>query len=263
MNSIDIITVLGATATGKTQFATHLAKILNAELVSADSRQVYRNMDIGTGKDLKDFVVDGKSIKYHLIDIIDAGEKYNVYQYQTDFLKVYEDIQKRKSFPILCGGTGLYIEAVLKAYKLIQVPINEELRAELEQKTLAELSQMLASVKKMHNKTDIDTKKRAIRSLEIEIYYKNNPEIDFYYPKITPLIFGINYERSEVKKRITQRLMQRLDEGMVNEAKALLDSGIPAETLMYYGLEYKFLAMYITKQISYNEMVKKLNIAIH
>ncbi len=263
MKSIDIITILGATATGKTAFAVQLAHLLNAEIISADSRQVYRNMDIGTGKDLQEFNINGTTVPHHLIDIADAGEKYNVYEYQKDFLDVYNDIKKRHSFPILCGGTGMYIEAVLKGYKLIQVPVNEELRAKLETKDLSELADILSKLKKLHNTSDIDTKKRAIRSIEIETYYKNNPQIDLEYPTITPLIFGINYERHEVKNRITKRLKQRLNEGMIDEAKMLLDKGITAETLIYYGLEYKFLTQYLTNELSYDDMVNKLNIAIH
>jgi len=263
MNKIDLITILGPTATGKTSFATQLAKLISAEIISADSRQAYRGMDLGTGKDLEDFVVEGVAIPYHLIDIINAGEKYNVYEYQNDFLKIYEDIQKRETFPILCGGTGLYIEAVLKGYKLINVPINKELRQELEKKTLEELAEELATMKDLHNTSEIDTKKRAIRNIEIETYYKSNPEIDFNYPKIEPLIFGINFERQIVKDRITERLKQRLRNGMIDEAQRLLDSGVSLETLMYYGLEYKFMAMYLKKELSYNQMVKKLNVAIH
>lgn len=263
MNSIDTITVLGPTATGKTTFAVHLAKCLNTEIISADSRQVYKGMDIGTGKDLKEFIVDNQLIKHHLIDIVEAGEKYNVYQYQNDFLKIYKALREKQKIPILCGGTGLYIEAVLKGYKLIHVPVNEKLRKDLEKKSLAELAQLLAKMKKMHNTSDIDTKKRAIRSLEIEFFYKNNPRINLNYPQINSLIFGINYERDEVKKRITQRLKQRLEEGMVQEVKVLLDKGIPFETLEYYGLEYKFLSQFLQKKLSYDEMFRKLNIAIH
>lgn len=263
MNSIDTITVLGPTATGKTTFAVYLAKCLNTEIISADSRQVYKGMDIGTGKDLKEFIVDNQLIKHHLIDIVEAGEKYNVYQYQNDFLKIYKALREKQKIPILCGGTGLYIEAVLKGYKLIHVPVNEKLRKDLEKKSLAELAQLLAKMKKMHNTSDIDTKKRAIRSLEIEFFYKNNPRINLNYPQINSLIFGINYERDEVKKRITQRLKQRLEEGMVQEVKVLLDKGIPFETLEYYGLEYKFLSQFLQKKLSYDEMFRKLNIAIH
>lgn len=263
MGSSDIITVLGPTATGKTTFAVHLAKCLSTEIISADSRQVYKGMDIGTGKDLKDFLIDNQTIKYHLIDIIEAGKKYNVYEYQNDFLKVYNKLKEKQKLPILCGGTGLYIEAVLKGYKLIHVPVNEQLRSDLEKKSLSELAEMLEKMKKMHNTSDIDTKKRAIRSIEIETFYQNNPQINLDYPQINPLIFGINHERYEVKKRITQRLKQRLEEGMIEEAKNLLDKGIPFETLEYYGLEYKFLSQFLQKKLTYDEMFRKLNIAIH
>lgn len=263
MNNIDLITVLGPTATGKTSFATNLAKLLQSEIISADSRQVYRGMDLGTGKDLADFNVNGQNIPYHLIDIVDAGYKYNVYEYQNDFLKAYNDVKSRGITPVLCGGTGLYIEAVLKGYKLISVPVNETLRAELEQHSLEELTQKLAAMKDLHNTTEVDTKKRAIRNIEIESYYHDHPEIDFQYPKINPLIFGIKFERQAVKDRITERLKQRLRDGMIDEAQRLLDSGIPAETLVYYGLEYKFMTQYLQKEFSYNTMVKKLNVAIH
>lgn len=263
MSSSDIITVLGPTATGKTTFAVHLAKSLDTEIISADSRQVYKGMDIGTGKDLKDFLIDNQTIKYHLIDIVEAGEKYNVYEYQNDFLNVYNALKEKQKTPILCGGTGLYIEAVLKGYKLIHVPINEELRKDLEKKSLTELAQLLAKMKKLHNTSDIDTKKRAIRSLEIEFFYQSNPQLNLDYPPINPLIFGINYERSEVKKRITQRLKQRFEEGMIEEAKNLLDKGISFETLEYYGLEYKFLSQFLQKKLTFDEMFRKLNIAIH
>lgn len=263
MSSSDIITVLGPTATGKTTFAVHLAKSLDTEIISADSRQVYKGMDIGTGKDLKDFLIDNQTIKYHLIDIVEAGEKYNVYEYQNDFLNVYNALKEKQKTPILCGGTGLYIEAVLKGYKLIHVPINEELRKDLEKKSLAELAQLLAKMKKLHNTSDIDTKKRAIRSLEIEFFYQSNPQLNLDYPPINPLIFGISYERSEVKKRITQRLKQRFEEGMIEEVKNLLDKGISFETLEYYGLEYKFLSQFLQKKLTFDEMFRKLNIAIH
>lgn len=263
MQNFDLIVVLGPTATGKTTFAAHLGHLVNGEIISADSRQVYRGMDLGTGKDLSDYTVDGIKIKHHLIDIVDAGEKYNVFKYQSDFLNAYNTIKDNGSFPILCGGTGMYIEAVLKGYKLINVPVNEILRNQLESLSLPELGLRLSKLKNLHNTSDVDTKKRAIRAIEIETYYQNNPEINFEYPELKPLIFGINFERQVIKDRITERLKQRLREGMIDEAQRLLDQGVPTETLTYYGLEYKFLTLFLTKEISYNQMVKQLETAIH
>ncbi len=263
LTKINLITILGPTATGKTQFAAHLAKLTNSEIISADSRQVYRGMDIGTGKDLADYVVDGFRVPCHLVDIVDAGEKYNVYEYQSDFLKVNEELQKREVIPVLCGGSGLYIESVLKGYKLINVPVNESLRKELEPYTLPELAARLSTFKKMHNKSDVDTKKRAVRAIEIAMYYQENGEIDYEYPEINPLIFGIQMDRKLVKERITLRLKQRLREGMIDEVEMLLKNGVQEETLIYYGLEYKFICMFLNKELSYNNMVEKLNVAIH
>lgn len=259
----DLITVLGPTATGKTSFATALAKQLNAEIIGADSRQVYRRMNIGTGKDIQDYTIDGCDIPYHLVDIIDAGEKYNVFEYQTDFLKIYNSLKKNNVLPILCGGSGMYIESVLKGYKLINVPIDDNLRKQLESFSMIELEKMLELFNKLHNKSDVDTKKRAIRAIEIATYYKNNSDIDLSFPTISTIIFGIKFERSTVKERITYRLKQRLREGMIDEVDGLLKSGIPYETLEYYGLEYKFITKFLNKELSYNQMVEKLNIAIH
>jgi len=257
------ICVIGATATGKTTLATELAYSLDAEIISADSRQIYRGMDVGTGKDLGEYTVRGKEIPYHLLDIADAGYQYNLFEYQQDFVKAWEDITTRKKLPIVCGGTGLYIEAVLKGYKLIAVPNNDELRATLQGKSLEELTTILKSYKELHNTTEVDTDKRAIRAIEIEDYYKSHPEIDTYYPEINPLIVGIKFDRDSRRRRITERLHARLDEGMVDEVKGLLDSGIKPEDLIYYGLEYKFLTQYLTGEISYDYMVEKLNVSIH
>ncbi len=262
-SKIDLITVLGPTATGKTQFAANLCKIIDAEVISADSRQVYRGMDIGTGKDIEDYTVAGFNVAYHLVDIVDAGEKYNVFEYQSDFLQVYNKLKEQNKLPVLCGGSGMYIDAVLKGYKLINVPINQKLRDELESCSLEELSAKLALYKKTHNRTDVDTKKRAVRAIEIAAYYHDNSDIDFAFPTIKPLIFGIKLERQAVKDRITQRLKQRLREGMIDEVEGLLKNGIPPETLIYYGLEYKFITRFLNKELSYNAMVDKLNVAIH
>ena len=263
-----MVTILGPTASGKTTLATRLAHTIGGEIISADSRQVYRNMDIGTGKDLADYVVDGKKIPYHLIDIAEAGTKYNLYQYQHDFHVAYQDIVSRDERPILCGGTGLYLEAVLKGYALSPVPQNAELRARLEGKSLAELTQMLADLKAqtglvMHNTTDVDSCQRAIRAIEIETYNIEHTTALRTMPGIDSLIIGVNIEREERRRKITARLKQRLDEGMVEEVRGLLDSGIAADDLIYYGLEYKFITEYIIGKLTYEEMFRQLEIAIH
>lgn len=261
--TIDLITVLGPTATGKTSFVVHLAHLLNAQIISADSRQVYRGMDLGTGKDLSEYTLNGQQIPYHLIDIVEAGTKYNVFEYQNDFLKAYEQIVAENSFPILCGGSGMYIEAVLKGYRLANVPENAQLRISLEPYTLDELSIRLAEMKRLHNTSDVDTKKRAIRAIEIESYYQEHPETDLSYPEFNALIFGIKLHRQEVKQRITERLKQRLRDGMIDEVEQLIIQGVAPEALAYYGLEYKFIVQYLQHEFSYNTMVEKLNIAIH
>ncbi len=263
-----MITILGPTASGKTSLAAALAYRLNSEIISADSRQVYRGMTIGTGKDLADYTINGKQIPYHLIDICDAGKKYNLFEYQRDFLTAYEDITSRGIEPILCGGTGLYIEAVLKGYRLVPVPENPTLRQQLEGKSLEELTAMLVELKQksgsvMHNKTDVDSCKRAIRAIEIETYSLHTPVEARVCPPINSLIIGVDIDREERRQKITHRLKERLDNGMVDEVRGLLDSGIPADDLIYYGLEYKFLTEYIIGKRTYNEMFAQLEIAIH
>ena len=259
----DLVTILGATATGKTTVAVALASKIDAEIISADSRQVYRRMDIGTGKDIEEYNYNGKNIPYHIIDIVDAGEKYNVFQYQNDFLKAYNNIKEQGGNAVLCGGTGMYLDAVTKGYKLIEVPDNIELRTKLEGKELSELKEILSTYKKMHNQSDVTDEKRAIRAIEIAEYYKNNPNIDTNYPKINNIFIGIEVDRDTRRKRITDRLKARLNEGMVDEVKALIDSGIKPEDLMYYGLEYKFITQYIIGELSYAQMVNSLQTAIH
>ena len=259
----DLVTILGPTASGKTPLAAALAYRLNAEIISGDSRQVYRRMDLGTGKDLADYVVDGKRIPYHLIDIVEPGYKYNVFEFQRDFLQAYDDIRQRGVIPILCGGTGMYIESVLKGYKLLPVPENQELRASLADKSLDELTTTLAGYKKLHNSTDVDTVKRAIRAIEIEEYYRQQPVSAREFPAINSLVIGVDIDRDLRRTKITRRLKQRLDEGMVDEVRALLDAGIPAEDLIYYGLEYKYLTLYAVGQLTYDEMFHQLEIAIH
>ena len=263
-----MITILGPTASGKTPVAAHLAASIGGEIISADSRQVYRRMDIGTGKDLADYTVSSIKVPYHLIGIREPGTKYNLFEYQQDFFDAYQDIQSRGAVPILCGGTGLYIEAVLKGYHLSPVPQNQELRDSLEGKSLAELTQMLTELKartgsNMHNKTDVDSCQRAIRAIEIETYNIENPTPRRELPPVDSVIIGINIDRELRREKITRRLKARLEEGMIDEVKALLDEGIPAEDLIYYGLEYKFVTEYITGKTSYDEMYSRLEIAIH
>jgi len=258
-----MVTILGATASGKTNVAANLAKYLDGEVISADSRQVYRGMSIGTGKDLEDYTVDGVAIPYHLIDIVDAGYEYNVFEYQRDFVTAFINIQSRGKFPVLCGGSGMYIEAVLKGYKLINVPVNEKLRETLRDKSMDELSELLKNYKEIHNTSDIETVKRVIRAIEIEEYYLTHPETDTFYPEINSLIVGIKFDRDSRRRRITQRLKQRLDNGMIDEVKALLDKGITPDALIYYGLEYKYLTQYIIGELSYDQMFTQLETAIH
>lgn len=260
----NLLVILGPTASGKTKFAVEAARELNAEIISADSRQVYRDMDIGTGKDLSEYTLpDGQKIPYHLIDNCPAGSRYNLYEYQRDFAKALKDIQERNKFPILCGGTGLYIEAVLKGYTLPAVPENPALRASLEGKSLAELSTILAGYKNLHNTTDTDTPKRAVRAIEIAEYQAVHPEIKSDLPLLKPYIIGLETEREERRRRITQRLQARLNAGMIEEVKNLLQSGIQAEDLIYYGLEYKYLTLYVLGKLSYDEMSSQLETAIH
>ena len=259
-----MVTILGPTASGKTGVAVNLAKAIGGEIISADSRQVYRKMDIGTGKDLGDY----GDVPYHLIDICDAGTKYNLFQYQEDFHKAYDDIRHRGVWPILCGGTGLYLESVLKGYSLSPVPQNEALRAELAGKSLEELTAMLMGIKSktgsnMHNQTDVDTAQRAIRAIEIETYNLQNPLPKRERPAVDSLIIGIDIDRDERRRKITSRLKARLDGGMVEEIRGILDSGVKAEDLIYYGLEYKYVTEYCIGKLSYDEMFRSLEIAIH
>lgn len=260
----DLIAVVGPTASGKTSLAVALAKELGTEIISADSRQVYRRMDLGTGKDLSDYhVEEGRYIPYHLIDIVEPGTKYNVFEYQQDFMKVYEDMKSRELLPVLCGGTGMYVEAILKGFNLIPVPENKALREQLSDKTLQELAEILSSYKNLHNVTDLDTTKRAIRAIEIEEYKRTHQVEERPFPKLNALVVGIDVDRDTRRERITRRLKQRLEDGMLDEIRGLLAEGIPADDLIYYGLEYKFLTQYIIGELSYDDMFRKLEIAIH
>ncbi|MCE1198415.1 MAG: tRNA (adenosine(37)-N6)-dimethylallyltransferase MiaA [Marinilabiliales bacterium] len=259
----EMLTILGPTATGKTTLAAHAALALDGEILSADSRQIYRGMDIGTGKDLADYVVGEKQIPYHLIDMADAGSQFNLFEFQQAFVKAWRDIKDRGKFPVFCGGSGLYLEAVLKGYQMTQVPSDKARREELSTHSLEELSALLKSYKQVHNNSDTETKNRAIRAIEIEEYLLRNPVPESQFPKIHSLLVGVNWDREIRRERITLRLHQRLQEGMIDEVKGLLDSGLTVEDLTYYGLEYKFITLYLVGELSKEEMIEKLNIAIH
>ena len=263
MPDYELITILGPTASGKTPFATALAAELNTEIISADSRQIYRGMDLGTGKDLADYTINDREIPYHLIDIVEPGYKYNVFEYQRDFLKAYETIKQKGCLPVLCGGTGMYLESVLKGYRLMPVPENPELRTRLADKSLETLTGILQQYKTLHNSTDVDTVKRAIRAIEIEEYYAKHPIAEREFPLLNSLIIGVDIDRDLRREKISRRLRQRLDEGMVDEVKQLLAQGIKAEDLIYYGLEYKFLTLYAIGKLTYEEMFAQLETAIH
>ena len=264
LNSIyDILVVTGPTASGKTALAAAIANRVGGEIISADSRQVYRGMNLGTGKDYDDYHVDDKDIPCHLIDIADPGYKYSVFEYQRDFKKVYSDLKKRKIFPVVCGGSGMYADSIITGYKMFEVPPDSGLRIELEKKSMEELREILATFKSLHNTTDLDTKKRVIRAIEIEHSSRNMGSHYSEFPKIKSLLTGILFDRDTRRKRISERLKQRFDSGMIDEVKNLIDRGINIETLIYYGLEYKFITLYLTGKISYQEMIRDLEIAIH
>lgn len=264
-----MITILGPTACGKTALAVKVAAMTGGEIISADSRQVYRGMDIGTGKDLSEYIVDGKAIPYHLIDIEDTGQKYNLFRFQEDFNAAYEDITRRGVLPILCGGTGLYMEAVLKGYALSPVEQDDNLRKKLSTRTLDELKELLTRLKArngsaMHNVTDVDTVSRAVRAIEIEFHNLKHPLDTRSMPAVNSLIVGLDVDREVRRERITARLKARLQEGMVEEVSGLLkNNGVTKEDLMYYGLEYKYVTAYVVGEMSYNDMFNQLEIAIH
>lgn len=259
----DMLAVVGPTACGKTSLAVELALALHGEVLSADSRQVYRGMDIGTGKDLNEYMRDGVAVPVHMVDIVDAGEKYNLFEFQRDFLHAYEKIRSKGSLPIMCGGSGMYVESVLRGYRLIPVPENTALRNELANKTLDELTAILATYKKLHNNTDTDTVKRAIRAIEIEEYYKKIPVGEREFPKIRTLTVGLDVSREVRRERISRRLHARMEQGLVEEVERLLASGLTAEQLIYYGLEYKFVTLYIKGELTRKQMIDELEIAIH
>jgi tRNA dimethylallyltransferase len=259
----DLLVITGPTASGKTALAAAMADKLNGEIISADSRQVYREMNIGTGKDYNDYIVDGKQIPVHLIDIVDPGYRYNVFEYQRNFFDTFRDIKNRNKFPVICGGSGMYLDSIVSNYKMREVPPDEDLRKELEKKTLNELIDILRSYKNLHNTTDIDTKNRAIRAIEIEHSYSEIMEPEDDFPVVRSLITALRYDRESMRERISQRLKERLSGGMIEEVQMLIDKGISIETLLYYGLEYKFITLYLTGKMSYDEMFCRLEVAIH
>jgi len=259
----DLLVITGPTASGKTLLAASVASVLGGEIISADSRQVYRGMDIGTGKDYGDYFVDGQPIKYHLVDIVDAGYRYSVFEYQRDFLKVYDDLRSRSVVPVVCGGSGMYLDSVISGYRLLPVPVNEDLRKELSGKSLTELKVILSGFKTLHNNTDADTVKRAVRAIEIEVYHSEQSAGEVTFPVIRPLLTAVSYEREERRRRISDRLHERLKNGMIEEVERLLSKGVTEETLLYYGLEYKFIMNYIAGRMTYEEMHRSLETAIH
>jgi tRNA dimethylallyltransferase len=259
----DIIVITGPTATGKTRLAALVAAKLGGEVVSADSRQVYRGMDIGTGKDLKDYIVDGVRVPCHLIDIADAGYRYNVFEYQRDFIRVFEDMKRRRRFPVVCGGSGMYVDSIVSGYRLVQVPVNNQLRDMLNGRSLEELTEILSQYKSLHNKTDVDTAKRAVRAIEIADYHMSHPVDDKPFPVRNPLVAAVFFDRETRRGRISDRLKERLDSGLIEEVQRLLAAGIHPDDLIYYGLEYKYVTLYLLNRMSFEEMAQKLEIEIH
>jgi tRNA dimethylallyltransferase len=262
-SNYDFLVITGPTASGKTSLAVAVARELGGEIISADSRQVYRGMNIGTGKDYSEYFIEGKQIPYHLIDIVDPGYKYNVFEFQRDFFRIYSDLKERKIFPLVCGGSGMYADSIIKGYKMFEVPPDSGLRKELEKKSMGELKAILITYKNLHNITDFDTRKRIIRAIEIEHFNRNRHKSKDTFPKLKSLVVGIMTDREKRRKRITQRLKLRLEAGMVEEVKHLIENGVKTETLISYGLEYKYITLYLLGKISYNEMVNELEIAIH
>jgi tRNA dimethylallyltransferase len=259
----DLLVITGPTASGKTVLAASVAYRLNGEVISADSRQIYREMNIGTGKDYDDYIINGNLIPVHLIDIADPGSKFNVFEYQQRFLKAFQDMKSRNKFPVICGGSGMYVDCIVSSYKLMEVPPDEAFRKNLEEKTMEELTDILRSYKNLHNTTDVDTKQRAIRAIEIEHYYLDNKESETDLPTFRSLVFGVRYDRESRRRRISQRLKERLEHGMIEEVQTLINKGVPVETLIYYGLEYKFVTLYLTGKMPYEEMCCRLEVAIH
>ncbi len=262
-NRYDLIVITGPTATGKTKLAAELADMMDGEVISADSRQVYKGMDIGTGKDLADYIVNGRVVPAHLVDMVEPGYEFNVFEFQNHFLKAFEHIRKRDKQAVMCGGTGLYIEAALAKYRLLKVPVNQKLRKELELLSQDELVEMLKKYRSLHNTTDTTDRKRLIRAIEIETYNDKHKEDRKDFPEFSYIIFAIDFPRKEIRQRITERLKHRVDNGMIQEIQELLKKGLKPEQLMFYGLEYKYITQYVTGEINYDEMLGKLNTAIH
>jgi tRNA dimethylallyltransferase len=262
-STYDLLVVTGPTASGKTSLASAVASETGGEVISADSRQVYRKMNLGTGKDYDDYVVNGTKVPFHLIDIVDPGYKYNVFEYQRDFLKAYTDLKERKKFPVVCGGSGMYADSIITGYKMEEVPPDSGLRAELDKKSIEELKEILSTYKDLHNITDIDTKKRVIRAIEIEHFNKSRKKKNVGFPKVNSLVVGVLFDRDTRRARISERLSQRLSDGMIEEVKNLMELGVDKDTLIYYGLEYKYIALYLTGKISKESMTAELEIAIH
>jgi tRNA dimethylallyltransferase len=258
-----MLVITGPTASGKTSLAVALANELDGEVISADSRQVYRGMDLGTGKDFSEYVIDGKEIPCHLIDIVDPGYKYNVFEYQRDFFRVFAELKARDVFPVVCGGSGMYADSIISGYKMLEVPPDSGLRAELAKKSMAELKGILITYKSIHNITDFDTKKRLIRAIEIEHFSKNRKKTGSAFPKVNPLVVGVKTDRETRRRKISERLAARMDAGMIDEVKRLIENGVRSDTLIYYGLEYKFITMYLLGRMTYDEMFKGLETAIH
>jgi len=263
ISTYDLLVVTGPTASGKTALAVAMAKKLGGEIISADSRQVYRGMNLGTGKDYNDYLIDDTLIPCHLIDIAEPGYKYNVFEYQRDFIKVYTSLKSRSIFPVVCGGSGMYADSIITGYKMVEVPPDSGLRAELEKKPMEELREILSTYKNLHNTTDLDTKKRVIRAIEIEHFNSNRRQQNSELPKVKSLVVGVLFDRDTRRNRISDRLKLRLNAGMVEEVKNLIKMGVNPETLIYYGLEYKFITLYLTGKLPYEVMVKDLETAIH
>lgn len=263
LSPCDIIIITGPTATGKTRLAALTASRLGSAVISADSRQVYKGMDIGTGKDLSDYNVNGRTVPYYLIDIVDAGYRYNVFEYQRDFMKVFIELRSEGLLPVVCGGSGMYVDSIVSGYRLTSVPVNEQLREALAGKTLGELTSLLAGYKRLHNKTDVDTVKRAVRAIEIEEYYKTHNADNEPFPVRNPLVTGISFERDIRRERISRRLKERLDNGLADEVRLLMSKGVHPDDLIYYGLEYKYVTLYLLGRMDYEEMTGKLEVEIH
>jgi tRNA dimethylallyltransferase len=262
-STYDLLVVTGPTASGKTALAVAVAKKVGGEIISADSRQVYKGMNLGTGKDYDDYLIDGTRIPCHLIDVAEPGYKYNVFEYQRDFINVYTNLKLMNLFPIVCGGSGMYADSIITGYKMVEVPPDSGLRSELEKKPMEELREILSTYKNLHNTTDFDTKKRLIRAIEIEHFNSNRRQQSSELPKVNSLIIGVLFDRETRRKRISDRLKQRLDAGMIEEVKNLICLGVNPETLIYYGLEYKYITLHLTGKLSFEVMVKDLETAIH